>query len=154
MKILLVIDVQKEFYKENKQEKIINFINKNNEKFDKVIATFFVNYKDSNFNKVLNFKECFNSDFDSIEFKYDYCIPKYTYSLDITELISRGITEEDTIYIIGCDSDACIMATCFTLFDKGYNFKVISNYIYTSSKDFSDEDVFKILKRNFGRFII
>ena len=104
MKILIVIDTQKEFYKENDYEKIIKFINENSNKFDKIISTYFANYQESNFHKALNLKKCYNSNINSIEFKSDYYIPKYSYSLDITELISRGITEKDDIYILGCDS--------------------------------------------------
>lgn len=154
MNILLVIDLQKEFYKDKKEDKILSFIKNNYSKFDKVIATVFINTEDSNFVKALDYKDCKHSNIESIEFDGNYIILKKTYGLDIKELTSRGITKNDTIYVVGCDSDACIMATCFTLFDNEYDFRILSNYIYTTSSDFSNEDVLKILKRNFGKFVI
>lgn len=154
MNVLIVIDIQKEFYKETDYEKVLKYVEENQNKYDLIIGTFFVNYEGSNFEKALDYSKCLDSNFESIEYKFNYCIPKYSYGLDITELKARKITEKDSINIIGCDIESCIMATAFNLFDKNYSFKILSDYIYTTSKTFSKEDAMKILKRNFGNFII
>ena len=47
------------------------------------------------------------------------------------------------------------MAICFQLWDEGItNFKVLTEYCYTTSKDFTKEEVIKIMKRNFGKCIV
>ena len=154
MKVLLVIDLQKEFYKKTDYEKVLKYVKENQNNYDLIIGTFFTNYENSNFMKALNYKECLEANFESIEYKFDYCMPKYSYGLDITELKARKITEKDSIDIIGCEIDSCIMATAFNLFDKNYPFKILSDYIYTTSKDYSREQAMKVLKRNFGDYII
>lgn len=56
--------------------------------------------------------------------------------------------------IIGCDADACVMATAFTLWDKKADFRILSDYIYTTSEESTKEDVMKIMRRNFGDCVI
>ena len=56
--------------------------------------------------------------------------------------------------VIGCDADACILATAFSLWDRGDNFRILSNYIYTTATDFSKEDILKIMERNFGNCVV
>lgn len=47
------------------------------------------------------------------------------------------------------------MAVCFQLWDAGItNFRVLTEYCYTTANNFSKEDVIKIMKRNFGKCIV
>ena len=80
---------------------------------------------------------------------------KNNYIIDTIKDYSKNIEEDIEIHIIGCDIDACVMAICFQLWDNNItNFKVLTKYCYTTAKDFSKEDIIKIMKRNFGKCII
>lgn len=47
------------------------------------------------------------------------------------------------------------MAMCFQLWDAGItDFKVLTEFCYTTAKDFTKEEVVKIMKRNFGKCIV
>ncbi len=150
MKILLVIDLQKELSDEKNYIKILQYIKENRDDYDKVIGTIFVNNKYSRFVEELCFKRCMDADDSSIEYNADVIIKKSTYGVDLDAYVSK---ENDVIYIIGCDSDACIMATAFLLFDKGYDFIIKSEFIYTTANKFKNEQIIEILKRNFGKRI-
>lgn len=173
MKILLIIDVQKEFADRNNDSKeynkVIKYIKKctNLGQYDKIISTVFRNGENSNFRDNLNWYDCSDSGVNSLEYvKYiDSSIHnifiKNGYGMKsdcIVRAINNcndSISEDVEVNIIGCDIDACVMAICFQLWDAGItNFKVLTKYCYTSAKDFSKEDVIKIMKRNFGKCIV
>lgn len=150
MKILLVIDLQKEFSDSENYLKVLQYIKDNRENYDKVIGTIFVNDENSQFVKDLCFEKCMDANENSIEYNADIIIKKSTYGVELDGYINR---ENDVVYIVGCESDACIMATAFSLFDKGYDFIIKSEYIYTTAKTFSNGQIVEILKRNFGKRI-
>jgi len=148
MNILLVVDLQEEFSDSENYLKVLQYVREERKDFDKIIGTVFVNSENSRFVKDLNFEKCMDANEESLKYNADIIIKKDTYAIDIDKYVNK---EKDTIYIVGCDSDACVMATAFLLFDKGYDFIIKSEYIYTTSKTFSNEQVVEILKRNFGK---
>jgi hypothetical protein len=157
MKILLVIDIQKQFAdNDGEYDKIIDFCNNNRDNYDVILPTVFKNEKGSNFMKHLNYNDCVDSKNGdnailpktvNVEIKSGYASKKI---LDICN------KQEDIIDIVGCDSDACIMATCFKLWDAGYDFRVLSQYIYSSNDKygFTNDNVIEIMRRNFGNCVI
>lgn len=68
MNILVVIDVQRQFYKEIQYEKIVEYINNNKQYYDKVIVTVFKNSKTSNFVKQLSYNDCLDNNIDDLDF--------------------------------------------------------------------------------------
>ena len=50
---------------------------------------------------------------------------------------------------MGCETDGCIMATAFDFRDTNKNFKILSDYIYTNNPEISNDEIWKLLKRNF-----
>ena len=171
-RILVIIDLQKEFADVDNglkdYHKAIQFVKENGNKgfYDKIISTGFRNGENPNFRRNLKWYGCENSDMDS--FEYLPYIDKLIHSIIFKDGYSdksgcvvsaiqdfNNINFEDAeIDIIGCDLDACIMAMCFQLWDAGINFKVLTDYCYTTAKDFSKETVIKIMKRNFGECIV
>lgn len=171
-KILLIVDLQKEFADINNNShnynKLIQFVKENGNKgsYDKIISTVFNNNKNPNFRHNLNWYECDNTDINSLE--YLNYIDKSMHSvvfksgygdrndcvLSAIRSFNNGIPENADIDIIGCDIDACVMAICFQLWDAGItNFKVLTEFCYTTAKNFAKEDVVKMMKRNFGKCI-
>lgn len=137
-KLLLIIDLQKEF--ENPiYHKCLDYIKNSN--YDLVIGTYFKNSKTSNFYKMLDWLECMGTSKDSVEYNYDILYAKNTYAFYLSD------TYKDwDIDIIGQDTDACILATCFDLFDRGFKFNVLSDYIYTPIS----LPIKELYKRQFG----
>lgn len=172
-KILLIIDLQKEFadVDNNLQNynKLIQFVKENGNKgsYDKIISTCFRNGENPNFRCNLNWCECDNTNIDSLEYVsyieklIHTIIFKDGYSdrsdriISVIKELNNTIPEDADIDIIGCDIDACVMAICFQLWDAGItNFKVLTEFCYTTAKDFTKEEVVKIMKRNFGKCIV
>lgn len=151
MKKLLIVDLQKQF-RSYKYDNIVSKIKSLSEQYDKVYATVFSQGENDNYRQKLNWCGCQDCSEEDLEFD--------TSSMEVIKKDGYGITnissyfsEEDEVDIIGCDSDACIMAICFQLWDLGIDFKVLTGYIYTSAREISDDDVIKIMKRNFGSCI-
>ncbi len=158
VKILLVIDLQKQFRdSEGCYEKCLQYIRKNQENYY-IIGTLFQNSQNSMYTKHLCWDGCINTGVQDIEYPFHKMIVKDGYSADYEELMTAakdtaGPDEKDpqlSFDIIGCDADACVMATAFTLWDKKADFRILSDHIYTTSEEFTKEDVLKIMRRNFG----
>ena len=146
MKYLLVIDVQKEFKDKNgRYEKCLKYIKESN--YDGVFGVFFKN-ENENFEKHLNYTDCKDASEKSIEYKALRIIEKNGYSMFNSMLFSKN-DKNDTVDIIGCDAEGCVMANAFVLWDMGINFNLLTEYIYTTS-DFSLEETFKRMKYLFG----
>ena len=144
-KILLVVDLQKQFKNEN-YDKCLKYIEEHREDYDKVIATMFVNDPQINRNyiKKIKYKECREATPEELEFRPDFTIVKYGYGLP------PGIFgKKDHIVVIGCEIDACLLAVCFSLWDDGIDFEILWDYTYTNS-DIKVKELRKLYKRNFG----
>lgn len=177
MKILLVIDLQKQFADNNgNYEKCIDYITGHRNEYDTVVGTYFQNTPDSMYAKHLNQYGCMVISGNDIEYPCDYLYGKTGYSANAAgndnNVIYSAIRtimnkkgphsidqeypgdEDHPVYIMGCDSDACVLATLFDLWDKGVNFRVLSDYVYTTANGIDNDTVIKIMKRNFGDCVI
>lgn len=114
------------------------------------------------YTKHLCWDGCINAGVQDIEYLFHKMIVKDGYSVDYEELMAAvreatGPDEKDpqlSFDIIGCDADACVMATAFTLWDKKADFRILSDHIYTTSEESTKEDVLKVMRRNFGDCVI
>lgn len=161
MKILIAIDLQKEFRdRTDAYERCLAYIKENHRQYDEVIATYFRQNPivTNNFSEHLDWNECRDTNRSSVEIaeitpRNIICKPTY----GIAELLEhRRFPSNAEIHIIGCDLDACIYAACFNLWDAGYSrFKVLTDYCYICG---GDEDyrqtAISLLRRNFGDCIV
>lgn len=130
MKVLLAVDVQKEFAdKDGKYEEILAFINKSAQDnlYDRIIATKCRNNPDSNFVRYNNWHKLIDG-VSELEFKADRIIEKVSYGL----LDYSDIPKNALIDVIGYDTGACILKTALDLFDREYNFRILSRYCYST----------------------
>lgn len=144
-KILLCIDLQKQFRADGYDE-CLAFIEEQQSSYDKIVATLFVNDKkvNANYIKKLGWKDCQDAKPNDLDFKADQIVIKNGYGFP-----SGFFSKDDHIDIIGCETDACILATCFSLWDDGIDFSVLWDYVYTSAK-IKDKELRKVFERNFG----
>ncbi len=169
--VIIAIDLQKQFKDDKGQyEKCLEFINSHIDDGYYILGTIFRNYDDSMFERHLNWSECkdvqyiFNGMSEDIEYPFHKLILKSGYGIDSDGYFVPSLNEIYKIagkqqnrccpnakfYLIGCDADACVLATAFTLWDRRDDFVILSDYVYTTAKDYDVTDIFKIMKRNFG----
>lgn len=160
-KILLIIDLQKSFMDEDgAYEKVKEYCISNRNLYDAVLITVFQNNftENDNYIKHLDWHSCENVSLSDSELYSSGDLASENIHFEIkhgysSDKIFNIADADDHIDIVGCDSDACVLATAFKLWDRGYNFRILSDYIYTTADEFDNETVLKLLKRNFGKCI-
>ena len=155
-KVLFVVDLQKQFKDDKGQyEKCLKYIEENKDNYDYIIGTAFQNLSGSLYETKLDYQDCRSLADSDIEYTHDEMVLKLAeYGISEMRVVLSGIRislrDDFEVHVIGCDSDACVLAIAFNLWDQGAEFKVLSDLVYTTATDFSNDDVLKIMKRNFG----
>jgi nicotinamidase-related amidase len=158
MRTLLVVDVQNAFIKPKAKdlpERIRQRIQEN--PYDHLLFTQFINRKDSNFVKLLNWTKAFDPpDTDIVSALAPYTndenvFEKSTYSAFksaklLEYLRTHGIT---LIEVCGIESDGCVLATAFEGFDLGYEMVVLRDLMRSTST--LNDATENIIKRNIDR---
>ena len=122
--VLLVVDLQKEFKdKEGNYDRLLEYVRCAGAKYDSVIGTVCMNTPDSNFVRYGNWYDCMGY-FIGLEYTPDITIVKHGYGLDDYNILSK----DKHYYIMGMNTDACVLKVALDLFDKGYEFTVLGDY--------------------------
>ncbi|MBQ7140864.1 MAG: isochorismatase family protein [Bacilli bacterium] len=131
-KLLLVIDAQKDFINENTKPillKIEELINEN--KFEYIAFTRFLNYIDSNWYKKLKYNGCLTEEEQEIviDTKGYKIFDKKIYSC-LSDELKKYLLENniEEIYLCGFDTDACVSKTALDLFENNYNVYILKDY--------------------------
>lgn len=141
MNILLVVDLQREFYEPSgNYERILNFV-KTTKDYDKIIATRCRNSYDSPFYRYHNWFDCLNG-VQPLDFNPDKIIEKVTYGLPNYNVLSK----KNHYDVIGYNTDACVLKVAMDLFDKGYDFNVLTKYCYSSTGEAQHRSGIKLLR--------
>ena len=132
MRVLLVVDLQKEFRDNSgNYERILNFVRTNTTSrtdYDLVIALKCSNDMKSAFVKYNAWKECLNG-VEDLEFTPDVILHKTSYGLGGYNVLSK----DNTYDIVGFNTDACVLKVALDLFDRCHDFRVLTKYCYSSS---------------------
>jgi len=155
--VLIVIDVQNFFVNENTKilpQKIAEFIENN--KFDFVLFTKFVNKEDSNFFKKLNWKKCTSSpdtDIHSSLVKFvnkNNVFEKLTYSIFKSEKLAKFLKNNKVskLFLCGIDTDGCVLASAYDGFDLGYNIEVLKDLCFSHYGDKLNNFALSIIEKN------
>ncbi len=159
---LLIIDVQKFFINEFTKDipkKIADFLE--TYKFDFVLFFKFVNSKDSNFVKFLNWQKMFSSpDIDIVPELEKFVtkgnvFDKLTFSAFKSEKFLKFLKENEIkeLYICGFDTDGCVFSTVMEAFDLGFNVKVLQDLCASHHSKGYHKNAVEILKRNAGSLL-
>lgn len=154
-KLLLIIDIQKDFINENTSKTLDNIKSLiDSPKYDMIAFTRFINDEDSIWYKKLNYKGCMTKEQQEIVLDTkDYKIfDKRIYSALNNEL-KQFIKENniDEIYLCGFDTDACVQKTALDLFEQEYNVFILKDYCMChKGKDLHDITI-NNLKRLIGK---
>lgn len=148
--VLLVVDLQEEFVKKVTKTNLKRIKDlARSSKVDVSMSGIWVNNPDSNYSRMLGYTKSVQgttSILSDAAISLD-CRTQYS---SLTNQLKSTITKEDVILVCGAETDACVLATCFSLFDNGYSFKVISDLCFTKNEELQ-QAALTIMKRNFGK---
>jgi len=156
---LVVVDVQNYFINEhtsNIPQKISNFISEHGNEFNFILFTKFVNRENSNFVKLMNWRECMSSPDIDISPELSRFIEKSnvfiknSYSAFKSKKFSEFLKKNEIrkIFLCGVDIDACILATAFDAFDLGYDVKILKNLCGSHYGKKFHESALQIINKN------
>lgn len=131
---LIIIDVQNGFISENTKDipdKIVSYLENNN--FDFILFTQFVNSEYSNFFKQLNWKKSMfppDTEIHASLVKYikkNNTFTKSTYSIFKASNLLQFLTANkiSKLTLCGFNTDECVLASAFEAFDLGFEIQVI-----------------------------
>lgn len=151
-KVLLIVDVQRGFIKKG-MEKIVGNIRRHigSVNYDLVIQSRWENAMGSQYERVLGYTSVGNSAESSllIEECQEHVITRCQYSC-VTDKFLTLVDKEDTVFVVGVDTDACVLATLYSLWDYGYTFHVYKDSVGTSAR-IPQSALFTLITRNFGK---
>ena len=153
--LLVVIDFQNAFinkYTARAKEEIPQLLENN--KFDDVLFTRFINDKQNPVYLKLGWDKCIDEEsrkicIDTAGYKV---LDKTTYSA-LDDGLSKYIIEKgiDIIYLCGIDAECCVLVTALNMFENNYNVCVLENYVYCMCGEKGKKNAIEILKRNIGK---
>lgn len=139
-------------------ENIVNFISK--KPFDCIIATRFINTDKSIYEKQLNWKHLKTREeqnlFPGIQENIHLLFDKNTYSCvnkNFLKLLTKANNNclPEEIYIMGVDTDCCVLTTASNLFDQGIRPIVLKKYCESNGGPDSHAAGLLCLKRLIGK---
>lgn len=148
---LIVVDLQHAF---NPPPHLVEGIRTILPEYGIVVATQFLNKAKSLYETQLNYTSCQIGSRESeivIPLKPKFVFDRFSYGLQpvhIEQLKSCPVASWD---IVGCDTEACVLATCYNLWDNGIRFRVRKELCHSSGGIEQHEAALKIMKRSFGQ---
>ena len=148
---LIVVDLQRAF---SPPPALIEGIKKIREGYDCVVTTQFLNHPGSLFETELKYMACQLGSKESeiiIPLSPIAVFDRYSYGLQRPhiEMLKKQVVER--LDIVGCDTDACVLATCFALWDNGVRFRVIEELCNSSRGQALHDAAIMIIKRSFNK---
>lgn len=152
MAILLVVDLQREFVKSDKcmevYKRCVNYINTCRHLYAHgVYAAVYKNTDSRNMLMLTRWEEM--QEIKKLDFKPDKMFAHSGYSA----VPRMKLPEHTPIDVIGLDTDACVLAHCFDLFDLDLHFRVIMDGVYSSGGEELHQAGLLCMKRQFNRAI-
>lgn len=160
-KALIVIDVQKYFFNDKTKiviDNIQKYLKHNTGKYSNIFFTVFKNDPKSPLWKILDWNGCTKSP------ETDVCkeITEFTNKNNlfyknrlsafkvpqIKEVLEQNMVSE--VDLCGFDTDCCVMATAYDLFDAGIKPVILENLTWSTSKENLHEAAIQMIKRNIG----
>ena len=155
-KVLLIIDVQDGFTKTKEAKKAVDYISSKliPKKWDKVIQSRWENHMGSRYETDLGYCDVGDTKGTGmlVNTPGDHVITRTCYSCFCPKLEAL-VSKEDEIYVCGLETDACVLATLFDLWDNGYKFFVYSGGVATNAKDLQ-KPTLHLIARQFGKGVL
>lgn len=156
MKCLFVIDVQNGFVSERTKH-VVPRIRELAEAFEGVvIATKFVNNEHSPYENYMGWKRLKESPetdvLPEIEKTADYVIEKNIYSACVDEVMQIIDSQKiDKAYVVGIDTDCCVLKTATDLFERNIRPIVLLDYCASNGGEDSHRAAIRVMERTIGK---
>lgn len=157
MKCLLVIDVQNGFVSP-KTEYVVPRILELIEQFkdELIVATKFLNYKESPYVRFMGWERLTSSPetdlIPEVENKASLVIEKAIYSACKDKLCNLLSAKDiDEVYLVGIDTDCCVLKTATDLFERGIRPIVLEHYCASNGGEESHNAAVRVMERTIGR---
>ena len=158
--ILIVVDMQEGFLRDAQTKQLKNRVVELFEKniFDVVIATRFLNEKDSIYEKLFDWKQLEQEErliSKDIMEHVDYVADKYIYNCVNASFIQRlcqlneGVYPEK-IFVVGVDTDCCVLTIATSLYENNIRPVVLTQYVGSTGGNKSHEAGLLCMKRLIG----
>ena len=154
-KALVIVDMQYGFINnitEHLVNRICDFVDKNREHFDLVIATQYVNNENTPCYLFEGWKDCMEGTeeaniVDNIISRADHTFKKDVYSCWGNELVDT-IKEHhiDKVYFVGVNTGCCVLHSAFDAYNSLQDCAVIEDLCGSTSGDESHKAAIKVLK--------
>lgn len=157
MKCLLVIDVQNGFVSP-KTEYVVPRILELIEQFEGelVVATKFLNYQESPYFRFMGWERLTSSPetdlIPEVENKASLVIEKAIYSACKDKFCNLLSAKDiDEVYLVGIDTDCCVLKTATDLFERGIRPIVLEHYCASNGGEESHNAAIRVMERTIGR---
>lgn len=150
MEYLLFVDVQPEFAKDMVGRKLYKRLLQFEQKvfpYYTVIAPIYRNKGNINMSRLVQWNDM--QEVSRPQFKAHYVYEHSGYSIREYPKFSSG----DIVYVVGFDTDACVLSACFDLFDLDVNFKIIVDGCWSSGGKKMHQAGLEVMKRQFGKAV-
>lgn len=148
---LIVVDLQHAF---SPPDDVVQGIAEILPQYDVVIATQYLNKKWSMFETELGYTKCQIGSRDAeivIPLRPRAVFDRFSYGLQqdhIDRLKEFPVLRWD---IVGCDTEACVLATCYNLWDNEIKFRVLKHLCHSSGGQECHEAGLTIMRRSLGQ---
>lgn len=160
-KALIVIDVQKYFLNEETKpivKRIHEFLKKKADQYSTIYFTVFKNDSNSPLWKISGWDDCTESpDTDACDEIKEFTNKNNLFYKNILSSakvpqIKAGLKNNNVskVDLCGFDTDCCVLATAYDLFDQGIKPVVLENLTWSTSKEKLHKPALQMLKRNVG----
>ena len=151
MAILLVIDLQREFVKDQVglevYKRCVQYINTCGHLYSQILAPIYRNGELRNMHMLTHWDEM--QEIKKLDFKPNKLYLHSGYSA-ISDMKIPANTQVD---VIGFDTDACVLSHCFDLFNHDIPFKVLVDGCWSSGGAEMHEAGLKCMQRQFNRAV-
>lgn len=148
---LIVVDLQKAF---RPSPDIVQGIAAILDQYDVVVATKFLNRQWSLYETELGYTQCQIGSPESeivIPLRPKHVFDRFSYGVQAVHIETLKAYPVMCWDIVGCDTEACVLATCYNLWDNNIKFRVLKNLCHSSGgRDYHDAAL-KVMERSFGQ---
>ncbi len=163
-KALIIIDLEKGFMNDLTKDlpgKIKKYLGENKDKFDLVLFTQFKNHKGSNFDRLMEYEDFMKpEEYDIVpelqEFvTKDNLFVKDTYGSFVDDRVLNALKEKgiEEVYIMGIQTENCVLTFARDAFDRGFRVFVMKDYCGSDASTESHKAALKIIEDNIGEII-
>ena len=158
--LLLIVDVQKQFIPKNESGAIFcKEVEELQKKYKNIAISKFINNKETFWVKYLQWNKMMEND-ASTELAFTPKENAFIYTNDsfssVTDDLIDFLNKQkiDEIHLCGVDTDACILATAYALWDKKLPFKVLIDYCISSAGENTHAGAHHLMNKNLGFDIV